>query len=150
MLDQPHDQPSQNQAAERPFVTCENCGGAVTLNKTGRPRAYPFCNRPACRRAADAARARAARAGKRPPPIDPPLPDHVRTVHGNNGNLIAAAARLYVPKIGAGRRCHLGHRRVLASPQWPPLVHAHRIRHLSALTCAPTFDSYPTPTPPWT
>jgi hypothetical protein len=52
---------------------------------------------PECRRRASAARARASRAGKRPPPIDPPLPKDVRTVHSNNSALISAVARLYLP-----------------------------------------------------
>jgi hypothetical protein len=78
-------------------VTCENCGAAVLLQANGRPRVHAFCEEPECRRAAARARQRAHRAGTRSRPIDPPMPDHVRTVHGNNSELISAVARLYVP-----------------------------------------------------
>jgi hypothetical protein len=37
---------------------------------------------------------RLSRAGKRCTPLEPPLPQHVRTVHGSNSQLIAAAAKL--------------------------------------------------------
>jgi hypothetical protein len=91
------DSASQNQANESGFVTCENCDGRVMLHATGRPRVHAFCSLPQCRRAAAAARGRASRAGKRQRPIDLPLPDEVRTIHGNNSALIAAVARLYLP-----------------------------------------------------
>jgi hypothetical protein len=78
-------------------VTCEACGGAVLLQPNGRPRVHAFCDAPTCRKAAAAARARPSRAGKRLRPLDPPLPNHVRSVHGNNADLIAAVARLYIP-----------------------------------------------------
>jgi hypothetical protein len=88
---------SHNRADRRIFVKCENCGGGVLLNRNGRPRVHSYCDRPDCRKAAAAARARASYHGLRLRPIDPPLPDHVRTVRGSNADLIAAVARLYVP-----------------------------------------------------
>jgi hypothetical protein len=88
---------SQNPNELSSFVTCENCGGPVLLRANGRPRVHPFCDKPECRRRASAARARASRAGKRLPPIDPPMPREVRTVYGNNSDLIRAVARLYLP-----------------------------------------------------
>ena len=88
---------SQNPTERRSFVTCENCGGFVLLQSKGRPRVHAFCDRPQCRKAAAAARARASRAGQRLRPIEPPLPPHIRTVQGNNADLIAAVARLYLP-----------------------------------------------------
>jgi hypothetical protein len=88
---------SQNLAAVSTFVTCKSCGGPVILSDNGRPRVHAFCDRIECRRAASAARARASRAGKKLPPLDPPMPKHVRTVQGNNSALIAAVARLYLP-----------------------------------------------------
>jgi hypothetical protein len=88
---------SQKLPHEPGFVTCENCGAAVILHITGRPRVHAFCNRPECIKAASSARARASRAGKRLRPIDGPLPRDVRTIHGNNSALIAAVAHLYLP-----------------------------------------------------
>jgi hypothetical protein len=88
---------SENLDKSRGLWTCEKCGDPVPLRKNGRPRVHAFCDRPECRRAADAARKRALRAGIRFKPLDPPMPDHVRTIHSNNSALIAAAARLYVP-----------------------------------------------------
>jgi hypothetical protein len=69
----------------------------VFLNPTGRPRVHAFCTQPECRQAADRARQRAHRTGQKLRPIEQPMPDHVRTVHGNNSALISAVARLYVP-----------------------------------------------------
>src|SRR5262245_20801933 len=89
------------------FVTCGWCGGPVVLEAAGRPKVYAFCDAPACQQAANAARARAWRAGKRLRPIAPPLPDHVRTVQGSNAALIAAVAKLYL-KDGA----------LVADPTW--------------------------------
>src|SRR5215831_5546749 len=79
------------------FVTCENCGQPVPLRKNGRPRVHAFCNRLECQRIAGRTRVALSRAGKRLRPIDPPMPKHVRTLHGNNSALIAAVAKLYVP-----------------------------------------------------
>jgi Methyltransferase domain len=89
--------PSQNLTAVSTFVTRESCGGPVILRANGRPRVHAFCDRDECRRAASAARVRASRAGKKLRPLDPPMPNHVRTVQGNNSALIAAVARLYLP-----------------------------------------------------
>jgi hypothetical protein len=89
---------SQNGDDVRGFVRCENCNGLVPLRKNGRPRVHAFCDRPDCRRAGAAARARASYAGERRRPIDPPLPRHVLTGgYRNNADLIAGVARLYVP-----------------------------------------------------
>jgi hypothetical protein len=88
---------SQNHGNSLGSVTCESCGGAVPLHAAGRPRVHAFCDQPECRRAAASVRARASRAGQRLRPIDPPMPRHVRTVHGTNAALIAGVARLYVP-----------------------------------------------------
>lgn len=90
-------EPSQNTGEPQPFVTCKKCGGAVLLRATGRPRVHAYCDRPECQRACSSARQRASRAGERLRPIDPPMPDHVRTAYGNNADLIAAVAKLYVP-----------------------------------------------------
>jgi hypothetical protein len=89
--------PPQKQADRSSFVACENCGNPVLLRTTGRPRVHAFCNKPECLKVAAATRSRLSRAGKRLRPIDPPLPDHIRTVRGSNADLIAAVARLYVP-----------------------------------------------------
>jgi hypothetical protein len=102
MLDRPNADalilPSQNTCDPRAFVTCENCGGAVLLRATGRPRVHAFCDRPECQRACSSARQWASRAGLRLRPIDPPMPNHVRTGgYRNNADLIAAAVRLHVP-----------------------------------------------------
>ena len=79
------------------FVTCESCGGGVPLRATGRPRVHAFCEKPECQRACAVVKMRLSRAGKRCTPLEPPLPQHVRTVHGSNSQLIAAVAKLYVP-----------------------------------------------------
>jgi hypothetical protein len=79
------------------FVTCENCGKPVPLRKNGRPRVHAFCDREECRRVAARTRVALSRAGKKLRPIKPPMPNHVRTVYGDNSVLIAAVARLYVP-----------------------------------------------------
>ena len=79
------------------FVTCESCGGGVPLRATGRPRVHAFCEKPECQRACAVVKMRLSRAGRRCTPLEPPLPQHVRTVHGSNSQLIAAVAKLYVP-----------------------------------------------------
>jgi hypothetical protein len=87
---------SQNRIGGTAFVTCLHCGAPVLLQTTGRPRVHAYCEAADCRKAAAAARQRASRAGTRGQPLTPPNLDPVRSVHGTNADLIAAAARLYI------------------------------------------------------
>jgi hypothetical protein len=88
---------SQNEVPIEAFVTCKSCGGPVILATTGRPRVHAYCDTPQCRKVAAAARARAHRAGKRLPPLDPP-PIRITSsvVHGNNAHLIREVAHHYL------------------------------------------------------
>jgi hypothetical protein len=74
------------------FVTaCAGCGKPLpkpAVKAPGRPRLYPYCDAPACRRAAAAARQRACRARDRT----------VFTVFPNNSDLIKAMARLHLKR----------------------------------------------------
>lgn len=73
-------------SSESLFEVCEHCGSQLEIKPFGRPRR--FCDDLACQRERGLSRWRQSAAGRREP---------VRTTQGGNAELVANAARLYIP-----------------------------------------------------